>query len=133
MFERKWCRAIGTALVAAGLAVGALSTVSAGASVRTQAALLGTKSPAKGTPVKIGLITDDVAGTTDNSIETPVTNAAVQWINQYRNGVGGHPIQIDRCVTNGEPGKSTDCANQMIADKVAAVITGSNRNFANSW
>ena len=126
-------RAVGTALIAAGLAVGALSTVTAGASVRTQASLLGPKNPAKGTPVKIGFITDDAAGTTDNTIETPVVNAATQWINQYRNGVGGHPIQIDRCVTNGEPSKSLDCANQMIADKVAAVITGSNRNFQNSW
>jgi hypothetical protein len=36
-------------------------------------------------------------------------------------------------VTNGEPGKSGDCANQMIADKVAAVLFGSNRNYGNSW
>ena len=57
--------------------------------------------------MKIGFITDDVAGTTDNSIETPVVNAATQWINQYRNGVGGHPIQIDRCVTGGEPARAS--------------------------
>jgi branched-chain amino acid transport system substrate-binding protein len=135
MVQRKRSRVLGAALLALVLAVGVgVSTlVPAGASVRTQTKLLGEKNPAKGTPVKIGFITDDLAGTTDNSIETPVVNAATQWINQYRNGVGGHPIQIDRCVTNGEPSKSLDCANQMIADKVAAVITGSNRNFQNSW
>jgi branched-chain amino acid transport system substrate-binding protein len=118
--------------VVLAIGVGFASVAPTGASVRT-ANILGTKTPAKGTPVKIGFITDDLAGTTDNSIETPVANAATQWINQYRNGVGGHPIQLDRCVTNGEPGKSSDCANQMIADKVAAVVTGSNRNFQNSW
>jgi branched-chain amino acid transport system substrate-binding protein len=134
MRKRRSRRTAGAVLVTVVLAVGmgVTSLATVGASVRT-ANILGTKNPAKGTPVKIGLISDDLAGTTDNSLETPVTNAAVQWINQYRNGVGGHPIQIDRCVTNGEPGKSTDCANQMIADKVAAVLTGSNRNFQNSW
>ena len=138
MAQRKRSRVFGATCSAVLLAVvlavgvGATSLVPAGATVRT-ANVLGTKNPAKGTPAKIGFITDDLAGTTDNSIETPVVNAATQWINQYRNGVGGHPIQIDRCVTNGEPGKSLDCANQMIADKVVAVITGSNRNFQNSW
>jgi branched-chain amino acid transport system substrate-binding protein len=139
---RMCSRGAGVVLLAAVLAVGVGITalVPAGAAVRTAvrtsvrtANVLGTKNPAKGTPAKIGFITDDLAGTTDNSIETPVVNAATQWINQYRNGVGGHPIQIDRCVTNGEPGKSLDCANQMISDKVAAVIMGSNRNFHNSW
>jgi branched-chain amino acid transport system substrate-binding protein len=134
MFERKWLRGAGTVLVVAGLVVGAgLTTVGAGASVRTQTKLLGTKDPAKGTPVKIGLITDDKTASTDNSIETPVANAATQWINEYRGGIGGHRMELDRCVSGGEPGKSTDCANQMIADKVAAVIIGSNQFTLNIW
>jgi branched-chain amino acid transport system substrate-binding protein len=107
--------------------------MSAGAAVRAQSNALGPKQPAKGTPVKIGFITDDKTASTDNSIESAVADAEVQWLNQYRNGVGGHPIQLDRCVTNGDPGKSTDCANQMITDEVAAVVMGSNQNFGNSW
>jgi len=129
--SRRTATAVFVTLVLA-IGIGFASVAPGGASVRI-ANILGTKTPAKGTPVKIGLISDDQAGTTDNSIETPVTNAAVQWINEYRNGVGGHPVTIDRCVTNGEPGKSGDCANQMIADKVAAVLFGSNRNYGNSW
>jgi len=133
MVQRRSRRTAG-AVVAVVLAVGmgVTSLATAGASVRT-ANILGTKEPAKGTPVKIGLISDDQAGTTDNSIETPVVNAATEWINQYRNGIGGHPMQIDRCVTNGDPSKALDCANQMIADKVPAVLFGSNRFFQNSW
>lgn len=95
--------------------------------------VLGTKNPAKGTPVKIGFITDDKTAGTDNSIETPVTEAAVKWINQYRNGIGGHPIDLDICVTNGDPSKSTDCANQMIQDDVAAAVFGSNQFTLNTW
>ena len=94
---------------------------------------LGTKNPAKGTPVKIGFLTDGKGSATDNSIETPVTEAAVEWINQYRNGIGGHPIDLIICVTGGDPSKSVDCANQMIQDDVAAVVFGSNQFTLNAW
>ncbi len=94
---------------------------------------LGTKDPAKGTPVKIGFITDGKATATDNSIESDVADASVKWINQYRNGIGGHPIELDTCVTGADPGKSVDCANQMIQDDVAAVLFGSNQFTLNSW
>jgi branched-chain amino acid transport system substrate-binding protein len=94
---------------------------------------LGTKTPAKGTPVKIGLISDGKGSATDNSIETPVTEAAVKWINQYRNGIGGHPIELDQCITGGDPSKTADCANQMIQDDVAAVVVGSNQFTLNAW
>ena len=77
--------------------------VPAQAASSSSESLLGTKDPAKGTPVKIGLVTDGKGSATDNSIETPVTEAAVKWINQYRGGIGGHPIDLDICVTGGDP------------------------------
>jgi len=123
-------RAVVVAGLAAALTAGALlSAPGAGAAGN----VLGPKQPAKGSPVKIGLITDGKTEGTDNSIETPVAEATVEWLNQYRNGVGGHPIDLVICVTNGDPAKAGDCANQMIQQKVAAVVFGSNRNFANSW
>ena len=119
-----------TAIVAvalsAALLVGTGLSTSAAASTRTASNVLGTKNPAKGTPVKIGFVTDDANDKTDNSIETPVANATVKWLNDYLGGAGGHPITLDRCVDLAEPGKGTDCASQMIADKVAAVVIGSN-------
>src|SRR5688572_6527064 len=121
MVHRKSSRSIGAMLVAAAL-LGIVSTgVSAGASVRTQK-VLGTKEPAKGTPLRIGLITDDKTASTDNSVETPVAEAAVDWINEYGNGIGGHPIELVRCVSGGDPGKTADCASQMVAAKVPAVV-----------
>jgi branched-chain amino acid transport system substrate-binding protein len=95
--------------------------------------VLGTKNPAKGTPVKIGFVTDDANARTDNSIETPVANATVKWLNDYLGGAGGRPITLVRCVDLAEPSKGTDCANQMIADKVAAVVIGSNAVLENVW
>ncbi len=119
-----------TLLVAATIAVSAFAVPAQAASSDS---VLGTKTPAKGTPVKIGFITDGKGSATDNSIETPVTEAAVKWINQYRNGIGGHPIELDTCVTGGDPSKSVDCANQMLQDDVAAVVVGSNQFTLNSW
>ncbi len=103
------------------LAVGLSST--AGAAKKD---LLGTKNPATGTPVKIGFISNGKTATVDQSIETPVAQATVKWINEYSNGIGGHPIELDICTDRGEPSGATDCGNQMIQDKVAAVIVAQN-------
>jgi branched-chain amino acid transport system substrate-binding protein len=116
-------------LIALTIALAAL----AGPAQAASDSALGTKTPAKGTPVKIGLISDGKGSATDNSIETPVTEAAVKWINQYRNGIGGHPIELDQCITGGDPSKTADCANQMIQDDVAAVVVGSNQFTLNAW
>ena len=123
------------ALVAAVLVVGAAVCANSPALAPTASnnKLLGTKNPAKGTPVKIGFVTNDKNDQTDNSIETPVADATVKWINDYMNGIGGHPIDLDRCVDLADPSKGTDCANQMIQDKVAAVVIGSNAVLENVW
>ncbi len=127
------CRARVASLIAVLIAAIAVTAFAVPAQAASSDSALGTKTPAKGTPVKIGLITDGKTSGTDNTIETPVTEAAVKWINQYRNGVGGHPIDLDICTDGGDPSKSADCANQMIQDDVAAVVFGSNQFALNSW
>jgi branched-chain amino acid transport system substrate-binding protein len=122
-------KALVGALCAAVVLIGFGATPSQ-AAVRSASAL-GTKEKATGTPVKIGFVTDDKNDKTDNSIETPVANATVKWLNDYKGGIGGHPITLDRCVDLADPGKGTDCANQMIADKVSAVVMGSNAVLEN--
>ena len=124
------------ALVAASLLAGsALSGMPAGAAVPAQSGnkVLGTKNVAKGAPVKIGFITDDQTASTDNSIETPVADATVAWLNDYWGGVGGRPIELVRCVSSGDPSKTGDCANLLIQEGVAAVVVGSNQFFQNLW
>jgi len=126
---------VGVALSAALFVGSVLTSTNAVAATKTASSngVLGTKNPAKGAPVKVGFVTDDANSKTDNSIETPVANATIKWLNDYMGGAGGHPITLDRCVDLAEPGKGTDCANQMIADKVAAVVIGSNAVLENVW
>ena len=118
--------AAGGPLTAVAVAVGALVGV-AGASTPTQkSSVLGTKDPAKGTPVKVGVISNGKTPTIDNSQETPVAEATAQWLNEYQGGIGGHPIQVVICNDGNEPGKAVDCANQMLQEKVVAVVIGQN-------
>src|SRR6478672_2827645 len=103
------------------VAAGTLAGTSA-AETRTQKSnVLGTKNVAKGSPVKVGVISNGKTPTIDNSQETPVAEATAQWINEYQGGIGGHPIQLEICNDGNEPGKAVDCANQMIRDGVVAV------------
>ena len=95
--------------------------------------VLGTKNVAKGAPVTIGVISNGKTPTVDQSLETPVSEATAKWINQYGGGLGGRPIQVKICTDTGEAGKATDCANQMIADKVAAVVVGQNSQLEAIW
>ncbi len=134
--------AIAVVLVVGGAACGSSSKPSGNATPTTTgstqpsnpATLLGTPHKATGTPVKVGLLTTggNCSGCTSN-YEEPAARAAVGWLNDYGNGLGGHPMTLDVCVDNNDPGKGTDCANQMIRDKVAAVVIGSNGILETEW
>jgi branched-chain amino acid transport system substrate-binding protein len=89
-----------------------------------------------GTPIKIGLITNgaDCAQCGGApAAETPVARATVKWLNAYMDGVADHPIDLDVCDDALDPGKTSDCANQMIRDGVAAVVIGSDGVIETSW
>lgn len=99
-------------------------------------AALGALQPARGTPVKVGLITNgaDCAQCGGApAAETPVAEATVKWLNQYMNGIAGHQIDLDVCDDALDPGKASDCANQMIRDGVVAVVIGSDGVIETSW
>ena len=49
--------------------------------------------------------------------------AAVKYINDYKGGIGGRPVQLETCATDGQPSTSGRCAGQ-IADKKPAFILG---------
>ena len=124
--------------VAASLAVVAVAAATlggtGGASTPTQKSkVLGTKDVAKGTPVKIGVVSNGKTPTIDNSDETPVAEATAKWINEYMGGIGGRPIQLVICNDGNEPGKAVDCANQMLREGVVAVVIGQNGVAESSW
>jgi branched-chain amino acid transport system substrate-binding protein len=134
--------------VAATLALAAAACGSSGKSTGTgtasstttattvpTAVLLGPSAPATGTPVKVGLITDgSTCGQCSGTrYETAVAEATVPWLNQHMNGLAGHPITLDVCDSNLDPGNASDCANQMIRDNVVAVVIGSNGEIETAW
>jgi branched-chain amino acid transport system substrate-binding protein len=103
------------------------------ASTSSSAAVLGTKDPAKGQPVKIGYLVDGKTAATDNAAEEVLAPALARYLNDYRGGIGGRPIQLETCTTNGDPAKATVCANQMVQDHVVAVVIGALGEDEAAW
>jgi branched-chain amino acid transport system substrate-binding protein len=96
-------------------------------------ASLGTPTPASGAPVKVGVISNGAGQGFDSSIDEPVAKATAKWINEYRGGIGGRPIEITMCLDGNDPGKAVDCANEMIRSGVVAVAYSANGQFEASW
>ena len=84
--------------------------------------MLGTPNAASGEAVKIGFVSDGRTASIDNSQMLPAAKATVEYLNAYQGGLAGRPIELIGCETAGEPGKATDCANQLVQDDVAMVV-----------
>jgi len=123
--------ALAAAVVLTAVACGETTTGSGtfgGSSVASNkpdpSALLGPEAKADKAPVKIGQISDGKSAASDQSYELDVVAATAQYLNEHKKGVAGHEIQIVTCVDDGEPSKTTDCANQLVSEKVVAVLGG---------
>jgi branched-chain amino acid transport system substrate-binding protein len=95
--------------------------------------VLGPEAPASGEPVKVGLISDGPNGVTDMEIEMDVADAAVQYFNEHRSGIGGRPIELVTCASETDPAVSTDCANRMVEENVVGVIVGALSAAESVW
>jgi branched-chain amino acid transport system substrate-binding protein len=94
---------------------------------------LGPMNPAKGSEVKVGVITDGTSEGISNDINNHVADATFKWLNEHMNGLGGHKMVLDLCVTQNDPGKASDCANQLITDKVVAVVVPASSQVESLW
>lgn len=123
-------RLLGTAVALTAVVVTGLSACSSddGSSSSTEPSAnesaLGTANKATGTPVTIGFISDGKSQFSDNSDEIAGAKAAAEYANNYLGGINGHPINFKICETRLVPSAGTDCANQMVAAKAAAVVEG---------
>jgi branched-chain amino acid transport system substrate-binding protein len=81
--------------------------------------LLGPEDEASGEPVRIGMVGDGVTDAFDNTDELRSAEAAAEYWNTHRGGVGGRPIEVVTCETGADP--ATDCPNQMVEEEVVAV------------
>jgi branched-chain amino acid transport system substrate-binding protein len=48
--------------------------------------------------------------------------AAVNYVNNYLDGINGHPIQINNCTGDGTPATAARCANQLAASHPMAIL-----------
>ncbi|MGI5459185.1 ABC transporter substrate-binding protein [Streptomyces sp. CA-249302] len=114
---------VSTAVLLAGCSDGGGGSTTA-SSTEIPAALArafpGTK--ATGTPVKIGLITNEGGAATSQPENREAAEAARQYANANLGGIAGRPITFVICKTKEEPATARDCANQMVEQKVDAVV-----------
>jgi branched-chain amino acid transport system substrate-binding protein len=83
---------------------------------------LGTPKKASGTPIVLGLLNLESGPVTFPEYRQ-AAEAAVKYINDYKGGIGGRPVKLESCATDGQPATSGRCANQ-IADKKPTAILG---------
>lgn len=112
--------AVGLSLTIAGCS-GSSTPTSSDSSSGSGSDVFGTPNAAKGDPVVFGVL---------NLESGPVTfpeallaeQAAVSYVNAYKGGIGGHPIKLITCQTDGTPATSQRCANQILDQKPVAIL-----------
>jgi len=112
------------ALAAVGCSSSSSSTPAAGGTTATAAAgstSFGTPKKATGTPYVFGMINDETGAVTFPEARQGAI-AAVNYVNNYLDGINGHPIQIDECTGDGTPATAARCANQLVAAHPMAIL-----------
>ena len=113
------------ALTAAGCSSSSSSSSSTPSSGSTTAAasssVFGTPKKATGSPYVFGMINDETGAVTFPEARQG-SIAAVDYVNNYLDGINGHPIVIDECTGDGTPATAARCANQLVADHPLAIL-----------
>jgi branched-chain amino acid transport system substrate-binding protein len=93
-------------------------------STSAAASALGTPQPATGSAVNVGMIIDGGGGNTVGSAPLVQQGAvmAVAYANAYKGGLDGHKINMVFCQNQETPAGGQACANQLVQDKVVAVV-----------
>ena len=139
MVSKRWRVLVLGVALAAILATACSSSASKGSAggssgsattVAANPALLGTPKAASGEPIKIGFIGAGKAAAIDNTNELVIANATAKYVNDYLGGIAGRPLQLITCADLATPSGATDCANKLLADGVAAVVSSQQANPA---
>ena len=137
-------RALAVAVAAAGTLLLATTACSSdddttdaasdsGPSGEESAQLLGPDDPASGEPVRVGIVTDGATQAYDSSDEPRAAQAAADFWNEHKRGIGGRPIELVTCETGGDPAGGTDCGNRMVEENVVAVIVNTSAVAEQAW
>lgn len=117
--------ALGVSIALAGCSSGGSSTGSSGSGSSSGSAsdssVFGSVNKAKGDPIVVGVLNLESGPVTFPEALT-AEKAAVAYVNEYKGGIGGHPIKIVSCATDGQPSTSQRCANQILDQKPVAIL-----------
>lgn len=101
----------------------ASSSPSAGPATSASASALGPAHPATGPAVSVGIIVDGGSGTVGTApLVQQGAQMAAAYANAYAGGLDGHKITLVVCQNQETPAGGQACANQMVQDKVIAVV-----------
>src|SRR5262249_22235430 len=95
--------------------------------------LLRPGTQASRTPRQIGLITDGAGPAVDLRVQNRVAEATVKYLNERKGGIGGHPIELTICETQGDPAKGTDCGNKLVEENVVGAMIGTSAVVMTAW
>ena len=95
-------------------------------------ASLGTPHKATGSPYVFGVINLESGPVTFPEVRQ-AEQAGVDYVNNYLNGINGHPIQLATCVGDGQPATSTNCANQIVAKHPLLILGAADTGSAGSF
>ena len=79
--------------------------------------------PVSGEPVVIGFVNSEGGAFSVPEMRVG-SEVAESVVNEQLGGIGGRPLEIVRCATDGSPESSIDCANQLVEEGVVAVHLG---------
>ncbi|PYE12196.1 amino acid/amide ABC transporter substrate-binding protein (HAAT family) [Williamsia limnetica] len=116
---------VGISLLVASLGVTACSDGSDSSGDNAESSLATTALPANeatGAPIKIGFINSEGGSFASFPANRENAEAATEYINANLGGIGGRPIDLVVCKQQEEPASATSCANQMVEQKVSAVV-----------
>ena len=99
------------------------SSVQSSVSAAPAKAAFGSPNPASGSPIVFGVLNLESGPVTFPEV-LQAEKAAVAYVNEYKGGIGGHPIKLITCVTDGQPSTSQRCANQIADQKPVAILGG---------
>ncbi|MCM3925244.1 ABC transporter substrate-binding protein [Frankia sp. AiPs1] len=77
-----------------------------------------------GPPVTLGFVTVENSTLGSYPETRRAAQAAVEHANAALGGVGGRPLRLSTCATDGSPESSQNCANRLVAEKPIAVVGG---------
>jgi branched-chain amino acid transport system substrate-binding protein len=112
---------------------GAEDTQTTGTTAESAADLLGPEDQATGEPVRVGMVSDGQTDAYDNTDELRAAQAAAEYFNAHKGGLGGRPVEVVTCEAKGDPGGAADCANQMVEQEVVAVAVSQSAVAQSLW